>query len=91
MQHGVKSGMCALVQLQHSRRGGVSTKLGTARFGGARSLKLSSDAQLAAGSVAAADLEPERLDNQILLDYGVLDQENPQVGRLQCATKVAVT
>jgi hypothetical protein len=69
----------AVMQLQHSRSGAVTSKLETGRFGGARSLKLSSNGQLAAGSVASADLEPERLDNQMLLDYGVLDEDSPQV------------
>lgn len=66
------------MQLQHSRSGAVSSKLESNRFGGARSLKLSCNGQLAAGSVASADLEPERLDNQMLLDYGVLDEDSPQ-------------
>ena len=69
----------AVMQLQHSRSGAITSKLEVARFGGARSLKLSCNRQLAAGSVASADLEPERLDNQMLLDYGVLDEDSPQV------------
>lgn len=70
-------------QVQHSRRGGVVSKLETGRFGGGRALKLSAAGQLPGGSALEADLGAERLDNQILLDYGVLDEERPQV--LPCA------
>lgn len=68
--------------VQHSRRGGVVSKLETGRFGGGRALKLSAAGQLAGGSALEADLGAERLDNQILLDYGVLDEERPQGGFL---------
>lgn len=73
--------MPALVppQVQHSRRGGVASKLETGRLRGGRALKLSAAGQLAGGSALEADLGPERLDNQILLDYGVLDEDRPQV------------
>jgi hypothetical protein len=79
-----------VLQLQHSRSGSITSKLEAARFGGARSLKLSCNGQLAAGSVASADLEPERLDNQMLLDYGVLDEDSPQVRRLRCSKPSAM-
>lgn len=69
----------ATLQVQHSRRGGVVSKLETGRFSGGRAVKLSAVGQLAGGSAAAADLGPDRLDNQILLDYGALDEDNLQV------------
>lgn len=65
----------AIGQVRHSRESGVALQVDSGRFGGARALKMSAARLLPGGAPLAMDFGSDRLDNQILLDYGVLDEE----------------
>lgn len=71
-------------QVRHSRKSGVLLKVEKGRLGGARALKLSAARSLPGGGPLTMDFGPERLDNQILLDYGVIDEEDLQVCVSSC-------
>ena len=70
-----------LVQVQHRRRRSQGWKVqsGGLGFGKSQTLGLAADRQLEAGEVVAMDYDADRVDSQILLDYGVLDTDSPQV------------
>ena len=69
------------VQVQH-RRGrtqGWKLQSGGLNFGKSPALSLAADRRLEAGEVVTMDFDADRVDSQILLDYGVLDADSPQV------------
>ena len=69
------------VQVQHRRGRSQGWKLqaGGLGFGKSQALSLTADRRLEAGEVVTMDFDAGRVDSQILLDYGVLDSDSPQV------------
>ena len=70
--------MC-VTQVQHSRRPGPGWKLQSGLFGGSQAVSLEAGAQLQAGDPVVMDFGPDKLDSSLLLDYGVVDLDSPQV------------
>ena len=70
-----------LVQVQHRRRRSQGWKLQSSGlgFGKSQTLSLAADRRLEAGELVTMDFDADRVDSQILLDYGVLDTDSPQV------------
>ena len=70
-----------LMQVQHRRGRSQGWKLqsGGMGFGKSQALSLAADRQLEAGEVVTMNFDAERVDSQILLDYGVVDTDSPQV------------
>ncbi|KAL3159238.1 hypothetical protein ABBQ32_011210 [Trebouxia sp. C0010 RCD-2024] len=66
--------------VQHARDGNAHWKLQPAGFGRHQSLLVESKRELRAGTPLTMDFGPDKSDAQILLDYGVLDADNPQAG-----------
>lgn len=66
-------------QVQHARDGSTQWKLQPAGFGKRLSLLVESKQELRAGAPLTMDFGPDKTDAQLLLDYGVLDADNPQV------------
>ncbi len=72
-----------LLQVQHARDGNSQWKLQQAGFGQKRqSLLVESKTDLAAGLPLTMDFGPDKTDAQLLLDYGVLDDDNPKVSHI---------
>lgn len=67
------------VQVQHARDGNAQWKLQPAGFGKRRSLLVESKKELRTGARLTMDFGVDKTDAQILLDYGVLDSDSPQV------------
>ena len=44
-----------------------------------QTLRLSAGRRFGEGELVTMDFGPDKLDSQLLLDYGVLDASNPQV------------
>lgn len=54
-------------------------KLQSGMFGAGQSLVLEAGSPLQQGDVVSMDFGPSKLDSALLLDYGVLDADQPQV------------
>ena len=69
------------MQVQHRRGRSQGWKLqsGGLGFGKSQALSLAADRRLEAGEAVIMDFDAGRVDSQILLDYGVLDSDSPQV------------
>lgn len=67
------------MQVQHARDGNAQWKVQEAGFGKRRSLLVESKRELRAGAPLTMDFGADKTDAQLLLDYGVLDSDNPQV------------
>jgi len=68
------------LQVGHSRDGNLSLDLKTGNmFNKQRSLTFAVSKQVDTGEVLVMDYKPGKSDSQAVLDYGVLDKENPQV------------
>ena len=65
--------------MQHARDGNAHWKLQPAGFGKRQSLLVESKKELRAGAPLTMDFGVDKTDAQLLLDYGVLDADNPQV------------
>jgi len=71
------------LQVQHARDGNSQWKLQQTGFGQKRqSLLVDSKTELAAGVPLMMDFGPDKTDVQLLLDYGVLDDDNPKVSHI---------
>lgn len=70
------------MQVQHARDGNAQWKVQEAGFGKRRSLLVESKKELRAGVPLTMDFGADKTDAQLLLDYGVLDTDNPQVSLL---------
>lgn len=68
-----------VVQIQHSRSGNCKWKVQQAGFGRQQKLSLESITSLGAGDTLSMDFGADKIDTQILLDYGILDSASPQV------------
>lgn len=64
----------------HSRGDGVSLTIEKQRLRGGRFLKMSAGRAFSAGESLVMDFGPSKLDSQLILDYGVLDESQPQGG-----------
>ena len=72
-----------VAQVQHSRSGNCQWKVQQAGFGQKRQkLSLESTASLSTGESLSMDYGSDKTDTQILLDYGTMDTDNPQVNSL---------
>eukprot|EP00891_Asterochloris_glomerata_P003649 jgi/Astpho2/3649/Aster-07852 len=71
-----------LVQHRRGRSQGWKLQSGGMGFGKSQALSLAADRQLEAGEVVTMNFDAERVDSQILLDYGVVDTDSPQAGFL---------
>jgi len=71
-------------QVQHERRVPGEWRIDSGGlFGGAQTLRFGAGRQYAAGELVTMDFGPDKLDSQLLLDYGVLDTAQPQVTCVQ--------
>lgn len=70
------------MQVQHARDGNAQWKLQPAGFGKRQSLLVESKRDFRAGVPLTMDFGVDKTDAQLLLDYGVLDTDNPQVSLL---------
>ncbi len=74
-----------MVQVPHRRRANVQWKLKTGLFGAKPALAVETSSSIRKGEELSMDYGPDKLDNAVLLDYGVLDTSRTQVnmaGRL---------
>ena len=70
-------------QVQHERGAAGEWRIdGGGLFGGAQSLRFNSGRRYGEGELVTVDYGADKLDSQLLLDYGVLDYGNPQVSPL---------
>ena len=68
------------LQVQHERRVPGEWRIDSGGlFGGAQTLRFGAGRQYAQGELVTMDFGPDKLDSQLLLDYGVLDTARPQV------------
>jgi hypothetical protein len=76
---------CGPLQLPHKRNGNTSWRLkSSGMFAKSQVLSVESSKALRKGEGLTMDYGPDRLDNSLLLDYGVLDTTSPKV----CAVRV---
>ena len=70
------------MQVQHARDSNAQWKLQPAGFGKRQSLAVQTKKELRASVPLTMDFGVDKTDAQLLLDYGVLDIDNPQVSLL---------
>ena len=74
------------LQVHHERRAPGDWRIDSGGlFGGAQQLRFHAGRRYAEGELVTVDFGPEKLDSQLLLDYGVLDTARPQVLLMQLA------
>lgn len=70
-----------LLQVEHERVAAGEWRIdGGGLFSGAQSLRFDAGRRFSEGERVTADYGADKLDSQLLLDHGVLDTSNPQVG-----------
>jgi hypothetical protein len=86
-----------LIQLPHRRNANAAWKLKSAGlFGKGKVLAVEATRAVRKGEAVVVDYGPEKLDNALLLDHGVLDASSAKVGKRhaglqqhhQCTCKV---
>lgn len=83
-----------MLKVKHQRGRGAVWKLNSGGFGrGGKSLVLEAERELEAGETITMDFGPEKLDADLLLNYGVMDDFVTQVqhtaGRLSLHCSIA--
>lgn len=80
--------LCGLhLQIPHRRSANTAWKLKSAGlFGKGKVLTVETTRAVRKGEALAMDYAPDKLDNAVLLDHGVLDARNPKVGLYHLGT-----
>lgn len=69
-----------MLQVEHERVAAGEWRIdGGGLFSGAQSLRFDAGRRFSEGERVTADYGADKLDSQLLLDYGVLDISNPEV------------
>ena len=66
-------------QVQHRRAAGPGWRVQSGLFGASQAVSMDASTSLRPGDAITMDYGPDKLDSSLLLDYGVVDLNSPQV------------